>query len=163
HHGDGKLLGKPGSWQRARTLERMATMATEMQPIFNRFFHADDFSEDGAVQQGVMSHAAKKLMAWFREQDPALQTLYGSGGAYNLPGGGLDRPRGRIYLMKLMLECAQVPRRTQLHLDRCLTSRACETTCPSGVEYGKLVDIGRDIVEAKVERKPMDRFRRWFL
>ena len=82
---------------------------------------------------------------------------------YNLLGDELDSPRGRIYLMKEMLEGAPVTRRTQLHLDRCLTCRACETTCPSGVEYGKLVDIGRDIVEAKVERKPMDRFRRWFL
>jgi glycolate dehydrogenase iron-sulfur subunit len=82
---------------------------------------------------------------------------------YNLLGDELDSPRGRIYLMKEMLEGAPVTRRTQLHLDRCLTCRACETTCPSGVEYGKLVDIGRDIVEAKVERKPWDRFRRWFL
>ena len=82
---------------------------------------------------------------------------------YNLLGDELDSPRGRIYLMKEMLEGAPVTRRTQLHLDRCLTCRACETTCPSGVEYGKLVDIGRDILEAKVERKPWDRFRRWFL
>ena len=82
---------------------------------------------------------------------------------YNLLGDELDSPRGRIYLMKQMLEGAPVTRRTQLHLDRCLTCRACETTCPSGVEYGKLVDIGRDIIEAKVERKPWDRFRRWFL
>ena len=82
---------------------------------------------------------------------------------YNLLGDELDSPRGRIYLMKQMLEGSPVTRRTQLHLDRCLTCRACETTCPSGVEYGRLVDIGRDIVEAKVERKPWDRFRRWFL
>ena len=57
---------------------------------------------------------------------------------YNLLGDELDSPRGRIYLMKQMLEGAPVTRRTQLHLDRCLTCRACETTCPSGVEYGKL-------------------------
>jgi glycolate oxidase iron-sulfur subunit len=82
---------------------------------------------------------------------------------YNLLGDELDSPRGRIYLMKQMLEGAPVTRRTQLHLDRCLTCRACETTCPSGVEYGKLVDIGRDLVEAKVPRKPGDRLRRWFL
>ena len=73
---------------------------------------------------------------------------------YTLLGDELDSPRGRIYLMKEMLEGAPVTRRTQLHLDRCLTCRACETTCPSGVEYGKLVDIGRDVIEAKVERKP---------
>ena len=82
---------------------------------------------------------------------------------YNLLGDELDSPRGRIYLMKQVLEGGPVTRRTQLHLDRCLTCRACETTCPSGVEYGKLVDIGRAVVEAKVERRPGDRFKRWFL
>ena len=82
---------------------------------------------------------------------------------YNLLGDELDSPRGRIYLMKQMLEGAPVTRRTQLHLDRCVTCLACETTCPSGVEYGKLVDIGRDLVESKVARKPLDRLRRWFL
>src|SRR5438105_3559132 len=60
---------------------------------------------------------------------------------YDLLGDELDSPRGRIYLMKQMLEGAAVSQRTQLHLDRCLTCRACETTCPSGVEYGRLVDI----------------------
>ena len=82
---------------------------------------------------------------------------------YNLLGDELDSPRGRIYLMKQMLEGAPVTRRTQLHLDRCLTCRACETTCPSGVEYGKLVDIGREVVEHQVKRAPMDRLRRWLL
>ena len=82
---------------------------------------------------------------------------------YNLLGDELDSPRGRIYLMKQMLEGAPVTTRTQLHLDRCVTCRACETTCPSGVEYGRLVDIGRDLVEKKVPRKPWDRLRRWFL
>jgi glycolate oxidase iron-sulfur subunit len=82
---------------------------------------------------------------------------------YNLLGDELDSPRGRIYLMKQMLEGAPVTRRTQLHLDRCLTCRACETTCPSGVEYGKLVDIGREVLESKVSRSPGDRLRRWVL
>jgi len=82
---------------------------------------------------------------------------------YNLLGDELDSPRGRIYLMKQMLEGAPVTRRTQLHLDRCLTCRACETTCPSGVEYGKLVDIGRAVLEERVARAPWDRLRRWFL
>jgi glycolate oxidase iron-sulfur subunit len=82
---------------------------------------------------------------------------------YNLLGDELDSPRGRIYLMKQVLEGAEVSRRTQLHLDRCLTCRACETTCPSGVEYGKLVDIGRAVVEEKVARTPWDRLRRWLL
>src|SRR5260221_10868550 len=82
---------------------------------------------------------------------------------YNLLGDELDSPRGRIYLMKQMLEGSPVTRRTQLHLDRCVTCRACETTCPSGVEYGRLVDIGRDLVETKVPRSPAERMRRWFL
>ena len=82
---------------------------------------------------------------------------------YNLLGDELDSPRGRIYLMKQMLEGAPVTRRTQLHLDRCVTCRACETTCPSGVEYGRLVDIGRDLVEEKVSRAPGDRLLRWLL
>ena len=71
---------------------------------------------------------------------------------YQLLGDELDGPRGRIYLMKQVLEGAPVTRSTQLHLDRCLTCRNCETTCPSGVEYGNLVDIGRRIVEQRVER-----------
>ena len=82
---------------------------------------------------------------------------------YNILGDELDSPRGRIYLMKQMLEGAPVTHRTQLHLDRCLTCRNCETTCPSGVEYGKLVDIGRAVVEQKVSRPPLERLRRWAL
>src|SRR5215210_5304036 len=71
---------------------------------------------------------------------------------YQLLGDELDGPRGRIYLMKELLEGGQVSEKTQLHLDRCLTCRACETTCPSGVKYGRLVDIGRSIVEKEVGR-----------
>jgi len=71
---------------------------------------------------------------------------------YQLLGDELDGPRGRIYLMKQVLEGVEPTRSTQLHLDRCLTCRACETTCPSGVQYGRLVDIGRGIVEKKIER-----------
>jgi glycolate oxidase iron-sulfur subunit len=73
---------------------------------------------------------------------------------YQLLGDELDGPRGRIYLIKQVLEGAQPTSRTQLHLDRCLTCRACETTCPSGVEYGRLVDIGRHLVEQRVSRRP---------
>jgi glycolate oxidase iron-sulfur subunit len=82
---------------------------------------------------------------------------------YVLLGDELDSPRGRIYLMKQMLEGSPVTERTQLHLDRCLTCRACETTCPSGVEYGRLVDIGRDLIEQKVARGPGARAQRWVL
>jgi len=71
---------------------------------------------------------------------------------YQILGNELDSPRGRIYLMKQVLEGASPTAKTLLHLDRCLTCRNCETTCPSGVEYGKLLDIGRHIVEDKVGR-----------
>lgn len=71
---------------------------------------------------------------------------------YQLLSDELDSPRGRIYLIKQMLEGAPVTQKTQLHLDRCLTCRACETTCPSGVRYGALVDIGRGLVEQQTKR-----------
>ncbi len=82
---------------------------------------------------------------------------------YQLLGNELDGPRGRIYLMKQVLEGMQPTRETQLHLDRCLTCRNCETTCPSGVDYGHLVDIGRKIVDAKVERPAAEKAVRWAL
>ena len=82
---------------------------------------------------------------------------------YQLLGDELDGPRGRIYLMKQVLEGAPVTRKTQQHLDRCLTCRNCETTCPSGVQYGHLVDIGREIVEARVERPAGEKAMRWLL
>ncbi len=71
---------------------------------------------------------------------------------YQLLGDELDGPRGRIYLIKQVLEGAEVTRSTQQHLDRCLTCLNCQTTCPSGVEYGHLVDIGRQLVDSRVAR-----------
>ena len=80
---------------------------------------------------------------------------------YQLLGDELDGPRGRIYLIKQMLEGQPVSRETQRHLDRCLTCRACETTCPSGVRYGRLADIGRGIAEQRIRRPVAERlFRR---
>jgi glycolate oxidase iron-sulfur subunit len=79
---------------------------------------------------------------------------------YQILGDDLDGPRGRIYLIKRALEGAPVTGSTRLHLDRCLTCRACETTCPSGVQYGRLADIGRAVVEARTERPLLDRLRR---
>src|SRR6185436_2095622 len=76
---------------------------------------------------------------------------------YQVLGDDLDSPRGRIYLMKRALEGAPVTDKTRLHLDRCLTCRACETTCPSGVQYGRLADIGRAVVEEQTSRPLMDR------
>lgn len=71
---------------------------------------------------------------------------------YQLLGDELDGPRGRIYLIKQVLEGKQPTVNTQQHLDRCLTCRNCESTCPSGVQYGRLLDIGRKVVEQKVPR-----------
>ena len=82
---------------------------------------------------------------------------------FQLLGDELDGPRGRIYLIKQVLEGAQPTRSTQLHLDRCLTCRNCESTCPSGVQYGHLVDIGRKIVDEKVPRGLGERAVRWAL
>jgi glycolate oxidase iron-sulfur subunit len=79
---------------------------------------------------------------------------------YQVLGDDLDSPRGRIYLMKRALEGAPVTAKTRLHLDRCLTCRACETTCPSGVRYGRLADIGRAVVESKTRRGPLERASR---
>ena len=82
---------------------------------------------------------------------------------YQLLGDELDGPRGRIYLMKAVLEGATPTRKTQAHLDRCLTCRSCESTCPSGVHYGELLDIGRKLVEAKVPRPLGEQALRWAL
>src|SRR5690606_11950408 len=82
---------------------------------------------------------------------------------YQLLGDELDGPRGRIYLIKEMFEGQPVSRVTQQHLDRCLTCRACETTCPSGVEYGKLADIGRKHIEQRVPRPWRERVVRRML
>ena len=82
---------------------------------------------------------------------------------YQVLGDELDGPRGRIYLMKLVLEGEEPTRKTQLHLDRCLTCRNCESTCPSGVQYGHLVDIGRKIVDEKVPRPAGEKALRWAL
>ncbi|HSR63043.1 MAG TPA: glycolate oxidase subunit GlcF [Gammaproteobacteria bacterium] len=82
---------------------------------------------------------------------------------YRLLGDELDGPRGRIYLIKGLLEGKETTGKTLLHLDRCLTCRACETTCPSGVEYGHLLDIGRHHLEQQIKRPLPQRFVRRFL
>ena len=82
---------------------------------------------------------------------------------YQMLGDELDGPRGRIYLIKQLLEGREVTESTQLHLDRCLTCRSCESTCPSGVQYGRLADIGRKIVEERVPRRGVDKLTRWAL
>lgn len=79
---------------------------------------------------------------------------------YQLLGDELDSPRGRIYLIKQVFEGATPTRKTQMHLDRCLTCRNCETTCPSGVQYGHLIDIGRKVVDEQVPRPMLQKLLR---
>ena len=82
---------------------------------------------------------------------------------YLLLGDEQDGPRGRIYLIKEMLEGREVTASTRLHLDRCLTCKSCETTCPSGVEYGRLVDIGRHVIDQRAPRPAAERAVRWLI
>jgi len=82
---------------------------------------------------------------------------------YQELGDERDGPRGRIYLIKQLLETDEATANTQRHLDRCLTCLSCETTCPSGVQYGHLVDIGREIIEEKVPRPWLEKSLRWGL
>ena len=79
---------------------------------------------------------------------------------YQILGDELDSPRGRIYLIKQLLEGSEVTEKTRTHLDRCLTCRSCETTCPSGVRYGRLVEVGREVIEKKVPRNFSERLQR---
>lgn len=82
---------------------------------------------------------------------------------YRLLGDERDGPRGRIYLIKQVLEGQPASHRSQRHLDRCLGCRACETACPSGVEYGRLLDIGRAVLEHRVPRRLLERWQRSLL
>lgn len=82
---------------------------------------------------------------------------------YQLLGDELDGPRGRIYLIKQVLEGQKPTQKTQQHLDRCLTCRNCESTCPSGVQYGHLLDIGRKLVSEQVSRPVSQKMVRWAL
>ena len=82
---------------------------------------------------------------------------------YRLLGNELDSPRGRIYLIKQLVEGEQQTATISRHLDRCLTCRACESACPSGVQYGRLVDLGRELLETAGPRGPVERVKRWLL
>lgn len=82
---------------------------------------------------------------------------------YQLLGDELDSPRGRIYLIKQMLEGKETTEKTQTHLDRCLTCRSCETTCPSGVQYGRLIEIGRELTDQQIQRSVLEKITRYAL
>ncbi|MFC3606532.1 glycolate oxidase subunit GlcF [Stutzerimonas tarimensis] len=115
--------------------------------------------------QTNLSEAAKKLPR-AEEAERILRSCVHCGfcnatcPTYQLLGDELDGPRGRIYLMKQALEGNEITRSTQLHLDRCLSCRNCETTCPSGVDYHNLLDIGRDFVDQHVPRSTGDKLLR---
>jgi len=119
-------------------------MQTHLSPEFKD-------TEDGAEAQGILRKCVH--CGFCNATCPTYQLL----------GDELDGPRGRIYLIKQVLEGAEVTRSTQLHLDRCLTCLNCQTTCPSGVEYGHLVEIGRKLVDARVERPAAESAVRWLL
>jgi glycolate oxidase iron-sulfur subunit len=116
-----------------------------------------------SIQQELLATSAGK------EADRILRSCVHCGfctatcPTYQLLGDELDGPRGRIYLIKQMLEGQPVTRRTQRHLDRCLTCRSCETTCPSGVHYSRLLDIGRELAEARIPRPLGERIQRRLL
>jgi glycolate oxidase iron-sulfur subunit len=107
--------------------------------------------------QTTLSERARQLPR-AEEADRILRTCVHCGfcnatcPTYQLLGDELDGPRGRIYLIKQVLEGNEVTQKTQQHLDRCLSCRNCETTCPSGVDYHNLLDIGRAVVDAAVPR-----------
>jgi len=115
-----------------------------------------DFIKDSAAGQEAQSILRKCVHCGF-----CLATCP----TYQVLGDELDSPRGRIYLIKQMLEGAEVTAKTRLHLDRCLTCRSCETTCPSGVEYGALLDIGREVAAQRIQepRPSTERVVRWLL
>ena len=107
-----------------------------------------------------------KLLPRAEEADKILRTCVHCGfcnatcPTYQLLGDELDGPRGRIYLIKQVLEGAPATAKAQLHLDRCLTCRNCETTCPSGVDYHNLLDIGRAVIDQAVPRPASQRLLR---
>ena len=115
--------------------------------------------------QTNLSEQSRKLPR-AEEADKILRTCVHCGfcnatcPTYQLLGDELDGPRGRIYLIKQVLEGAPATAQAQLHLDRCLTCRNCETTCPSGVDYHNLLDIGRAVIDQAVPRPASQRLLR---
>ena len=80
-HGDGTLLARPGTVERARTMERIVHLSSDIHPLMNRYFHPDDFVADAPMQEAIKARAIEKLVAWFRQEDARLATDYWSGSA----------------------------------------------------------------------------------
>src|SRR5260370_23644834 len=122
------------------------------------------FDATATMQTNLSEHA--KTLARADEAESILRSCVHCGfcnatcPTYQILGNELDGPRGRIYLIKQLLEGEPVTGKTQLHLDRCLSCRNCETTCPSGVSYHALLDIGRAELEHRVERPTSQRLLR---
>jgi glycolate oxidase iron-sulfur subunit len=110
-----------------------------------------------------------QLAEWHNEVNNILRACVHCGfctavcPTYQLLGNELDSPRGRIYLLHSFLQGNPASRETQHHLDLCLTCRSCETACPSGVRYGQLADIGRNLLEQSITRPWQERWKRWGL
>lgn len=119
-------------------------MQTKLIPLYQE-------SEDGQEAEAILRNCVH--CGFCNATCPSYQVL----------SNELDGPRGRIYLIKEMLEGGEVSEETRLHLDRCLSCRACETTCPSGVKYHRLLDIGRAIINEKLPRSPFAKAQRQVL
>ena len=145
-----------------------AHAVTDVSPIREEMAQPIGFTRDCSTQRNThcISEGEEFLVDSRGKPDRATSVRhpgYATCPTYQLLGDELDGPRGRIYLIKQVLEGEAPSERTQLHLDRCLTCRSCETTCPSGVRYGRLVDIGRGVVEKRVPRPLAARLMRRML
>src|ERR1700730_16148692 len=164
---------------RSSAMRRTASMSSPRCPLPSRLFTSASrppstppaYSTTDACSQGSdrMQNKLASFMVGTQDGDDSRAIIgkcvhcgfcTATCPTYQLLGDELDGPRGRIYLIKQMVEGQPVTRNTQLHLDRCLTCRSCETTCPSGVQYGRLVEIGRKHVEQRVTRPFKERLLR---
>src|SRR5208282_923763 len=163
----------PCARQISRRIPATTSGVDENPPRTEACVRPGGYLESGATVSGILMQTNLadfiKNTPHGREADTILRNCVHCGfclptcPTYQLLGDELDGPRGRIYLIKQVLEGQTPTAKTQLHLDRCLTCRACETACPSGVQYGRLLDIGRELTEERVPRAPGQRLRRYLL
>ncbi len=143
-------------------LHRHLKAAFDPRGIFNPGRQSDTQAEAFCERWKPISPISSATRRAGREAEAILRKCVHCGfctatcPTYQLLGDELDGPRGRIYLIKQVLEGVPPTEKTRLHLDRCLTCRSCETTCPSGVHYSRLLDIGRALVEERVPRQGVD-------